>query len=588
MVTELPGGVSLSDPMPLAEARLDALPWNFLSEACAAMIAKGSRPARVLMSLPVAGQTARVAVIPAETLRDPQATAEFILRLDAPGLSEGARLFLGPATGRAPSDGKAAAAGAEQVTGAPWRTLPGRPFDRALVIIDAGIAFWNARFRDAKGPRFRGMRYLDFDAPGLGLSEGLDEDGIASICALADTHGNRAAVARLGVSFPASFFGPAANPDPDGLWHGTAVADLAAGASGTEAEGVALFGIELPRRAIADYSGETLSAMLATLLPAAIDMTAGFAHVPLTIVMPLGFPAGPQDGSHPAAAAMRAALQGHAGRDIRVVLPAGNHLQDRCRARLGTSGASVCWDLPPDDFSTNEVEIFGSAGRPLRLGLASPGRGQVIDASLPLPRSFRHVRRDGVQVGLLMRFDDRDGRSRTRLSLWRTAATDGAASPSGRWTIVNGGTDALDLWLFRDDRDPVADRMRPHRPSRFWSAGYVPRDATGAPPLGDDPGATVLRSGTLSVLATAALPGVDVVQADRRHGGGPVAKAAYSGSPGDGSDVAVSELVDDGWPGRGVAVAANGGQRRVRMSGTSAAAGLRARRLLGIGPAPAV
>lgn len=586
MVEEILEDIALSDPVELTEARLDALPWNYLSTAYAEMIERPESPSRLLLALPGEGEAARIAAVPAEVLRDPQAMAAFILRLDVPVSKTGFRLFLGPATARAPNDGTNAPAVAEQVTGGRWENLSARPFDRALVIIDAGIAFWNARFRDAQGPRFRGMRYLDFDAPGFGFDTGLDADEIAALCARADHEGNRAVVAQLGTTFPASLFGPTANPDPDGVWHGTAVADLAAGAAAGEADNVALFGLELPRAAIADYSGETLSAMLATILPAAIDMTSGFAGVPLTIVMPLGFPAGPQDGTHPAVEAMRATLQARAGRDIRIVLPAGNHLQDRCRARLDGTGSSVFWDLPPDDFSTNQMEIFGPAGRPVRIGLAAPGQGQIATAALLQPRSFRYLRRGGVRIGILMRFDDQGGRSRTRMALWQTAGSSGTPTPSGRWTVVNEGTDPLDMWLFRDDRDPMADRARPRRPSRFWSAGYILRDALGAPPLGDDPGATVRRTGTLSVLATAAVPRVDVVQADRRYGAGAAAKADYSGSRVDGLDLTVSELVDDGWPGCGVPVAANGGQRRVRMSGTSAAAGLRARRLLGLGPAP--
>ena len=110
--------------------------------------------------------------------------------------------------------------------------------------------------------------------------------------------------------------------------------------------------------------------------------------------------------------------------------------------------------------------------------------------------------------------------------------------------------------------------------------------------MGDDPESAVLRSGTLSVLATAAEsvlataadPRIDVVQANQRYGKGTEIQAAYSGRRQNGMDLTVSKLVDDGWPGRGAAAAANGGQRRVRMSGTSAAAGLRARTILGLDP----
>ncbi len=102
----------------------------------------------------------------------------------------------------------------------------------------------------------------------------------------------------------------------------------------------------------------------------------------------------------------------------------------------------------------------------------------------------------------------------------------------------------------------------------------------------DDQNSAALRSGTLFVLATTPNPAVACVQAEECLGRGPPEHAAYSGRPQDGPRLVVAELVDDGWPDRGTAVAANGSQRRVRMSGTSAAAGLQARKLAGLGPAP--
>jgi hypothetical protein len=47
-------------------------------------------------------------------------------------------------------------------------------------------------------------------------------------------------------------------------------------------------------------------------------------------------------------------------------------------------------------------------------------------------------------------------------------------------------------------------------------------------------------------------------------------------------EFAQGELVDDGWPLRGFDCAANGSGQRTRLSGTSAAAALRGRRILGL------
>lgn len=575
--------ITLTDAVELTEARAAALPWNYLAPAFGDLIRREGGPTRIVMVLPDGDRPARYAAISADILRDPGATAGFIAALGG-GQTQG--YFMGPVTG-----GLRADAGMEvfQITGAPWAEATARVFDHAVVIIDAGIAFWNQRFRGLGGPRFRGVRYLDFDLPDQGQAGGLNEAGVEQVCSLADASGSAAVMARLAADYPASVFGAAANPDPQGFWHGTAVADLAAGAVPGEADHVALFGLELPRAVVADYSGETLTAMLAMILPAAIQMTAGFAAVPLTVVLPLGFPAGPQDGTHPAAVAIANALQMSGRTNVRVVVPAGNQLQDRCHARLGPdTGASVGWDLPPDDYSTNEVEILGPAGAPLRLQLGGPGQG-LVEAGLAVPNSYRRVLCGGQEIGILMRFADVGPWSRTRLALWRTASeATGVATPHGRWTLASDGKDVLEMWAFRDDRDPTADRARPRRPSRFWSAAYRLRDEAGAQPLTDDAGSAVLRSGTLSVLATTVSPAVVVVEAAARLGGAAPVKAGYSGRPAGGAPVPmpVSVLVDDGWPDRGVAVAANGSQRRMRMSGTSAAAGLQARALIGLAAAP--
>ena len=566
----------------------DLLPWNYVSASLGDIPERANLPSRILIDLPVGDRPARIATISGKTLSDPVATAAFIAGFKLESPLTGSRLIIGPATDTLENDGTNAPKELTDLVGVPWTIQSQRQFDRALVIIDAGIAFWNDRFRGAQGPRFRGMRYLDFEQPFFGLTKGLNDLEIEGLCTRANDEGNRAMVNHLGGRFPNSVFGKAANPNPEGFWHGTAVADLAAGAAPGEADNVALFGIELPRAVVADYSGEQLTNVLAALLPAAVGMTSDFVNIPVTIVLPLGFPGGPQDGSHPAAEAIRSFVQTTTLSGLKIVIPAGNHLQDRCHARLDTEGSRnmVCWDLPPDDFSENELEIFGKAGEPLRLQIAGPGQDQVVEASLPSPGFRLIVRKRGVTIGRLIRLSDRNGRSRARFILSQTAtdASGLTSTPCGRWVLRSDGPDKLDFWLFRDDRDPMADRSHPRRPSRFFSAGYVLRDPLGAPPLGDDPGSAVLRSGTLSVLATAADPRIDVVQANQRYGKGTEIQAAYSGRRQNGMDLTVSKLVDDGWPGRGAAAAANGGQRRVRMSGTSAAAGLRARTILGLDP----
>ncbi len=576
------------------------LPWNYFPADEMAVSDPSDEQARIVMALPDGdrGLPALYAAIGAEALATPKDTIAYLQGLDM-GLDRNSpltRYFLGPPTRLKPSPPDGSAREVFTIIAEPWDMTAAGQITEVVVIIDAGIAFWNRRFRNGAGPRFQGVRYLDFDRPNIGQANHLDATAIAALCSLADREGNGAVMRALGERFPNSVFGAAANPSADGFWHGTAVADLAVGAAGAEADHIALFALDLPRKALADFSGEILTSTLALILPAAIAMTAGFAQIPLTIVMPLGFPAGPQDGTHPAAASIAAALANSGRRNVRLVLPAGNHLQDRCHARLSGSGAEpvqgiappsrVFWDLAPDDFSVNQIEIFGPAGQSVALQIAAPGQA-LADVTMPAAQSIRTILRDGRAIGYLLRHADAAGWSRTRLVLWPAAPRPGGgAAPFGRWTLATRGSANLDAWVLRDDRNPVADRFRPRRPSVLWDPWYQRRGPTGAPPLTDDAPSAVRRSGTLSVLATTLAPAAIAVQANERLGQQPPAQAGYSGRRQTGRALEASALVDDGWTGRGTAAAANGGPRRIRMSGTSAAAGIEARRILGLGPVP--
>ncbi|MGL6209782.1 MAG: S8/S53 family peptidase [Paracoccaceae bacterium] len=580
--------ITFSGPENFASVNATLLPWNYLTHGLLGLIGRSDGQSRIVMALPdeASGLPATYAAIGADTLSNPTATIDYIEQLDMQ-ISPAAppRCFLGPVTDLKPFEpGQGTPREIFPITGESWALIYNTRPREAVVIIDAGIAFWNRRFFANSGPRFCGVRYLDFDLPNIGQSNHLNEVDIEALCKLADREGSASVMRHLGGRFPKSFFGAVANPDPDGVWHGTAVADLAAGALPGEADHVALFGLELPRAVVADYSGEILTATLALILPAAIAMTKDFAGTPLTIVMPLGFPGGPQDGSHPAALAITKALAASGRENVRIVLPAGNHLQDRCRAKLpgNGSGRKVFWELPPDDYSINQVEYFGPMGQSVDLRITPPGQ-PARDCNMEDPETFRYVSRNDERIGILMRFVDGAGRSWTRLALWQTAAsTAGMPVPHGRWAQSVAGNGALDLWVLRDDRDLAADMSRPRRPSRLWDPQYLPRNPSGARPLTDDPAALVRRSGTLSVLATAVGGGVTVVQANERLGEGRPHKAGYSGRREDGADIVVQAMVDDGWPGRGAEASANGSGRRVRMSGTSAAAGISARVLVGL------
>jgi hypothetical protein len=580
----MPTEISIDEPESLDLAHPDLLPANYVAAALPELIGQDQGRARLLMFLPDDTHPARFAAIGAADLSRPELAVDYITRIltppDGPNPDPdpfAVTCLIGPETDLKPHDpGTDDPAILNAITAERWAPIDGRVIKQVVVIIDAGIAFWNPRFRGGFGPRFHGMRYLDFES-GLPFQT-LDRTEIDRICAMADTEGSAEVTRVLGRRFPNSIFGTMANPDPDALWHGTAIADLAAGAEMGRADDIALFGLELPRAVIADYSGRTLTDTLALILPAAIEMTQGFAGTDLTIVIPLGFPAGPQDGSHDAAKSIDATLSRSGRANIRLVVPAGNQLQDRCHARLSAEGPqrSVFWDLPPDDHSSNLVDIFGPAGQPVTLSVAARSQSAPTSVTLRQP-GLAFLRAEGRRIGVVFRAKDKGPWSMTSLALWKTAITpDWDGIPFGRWTLSSDTE--VELWLARDDRDPVADRGRPRRPSSFWDAACTLRDATGALPLGDDPGSAVLRTGTLSALATGMA--VEPVQADEKLGTGAPQPAGYSSRREDGQPLQHATLVDDGWVGCGTMAAANGTQRRMRVSGTSAAAGLRVRQLV--------
>ena len=428
--------VTFSAEVDFSDPNADLLPWNYLSAGMPGRIGRSDGQTRIVMALPdvANGRPARYAAIGSDILKEPEATIKYIGELVESGMvlsSAGTAppCSLGPATELVPPDpGGVTEQAIFDIIGEELEPIQDGRITKAVIIIDAGIAFWNRRFLGAGGPRFRSVGYFDFDRPEGKQMGILSEAEIDAFCKQAEREGNASVMRSLGALFPKSFFGAVANPDPDGLWHGTAVADLAAGAEIGEADNVALFAVELPREIIADYSGEILTGTLAMILPAAIAMASAFPSVPLTIVMPLGFPAGPQDGSHLAARSISNTLANNGRTNVRIVVPAGNHLQDRCCAQIAGAGTppEVYWDLPPDDFSANQVEFFGTSGQPgvlpVALHIAAPGEVSK-DATIGQPNAFRIVMRNLQEIGVLMRFADVGGRSRTRLALWHTAAT---------------------------------------------------------------------------------------------------------------------------------------------------------------------
>lgn len=601
--------VALSDPRSVPESDLEFLPYNFLPAALPAIAGVKTARNRIVMTFPKPAKDGKptdtemfYSSISADVLARPARTAAFLRRLQeaiGPGFTS-QPWFLGP-----PTTATNASVKVRSLDRKPIELDERSDISAAVVVVDVGIAFWNRRFQDADGPRFHAVRFLDFDPPldenGTPRPTTLDRNEIIRLCNMAKPGGmgqsvgdaDRAIVQELRASFPGSFYGSAAAQDLDGVWHGTAMADLAAGHSGDPGQRIALFGLELPTAMVQDYGGDSLTASLLAMLNAALGMTSAIRGTPVTILLPYAFSGGPHDGTHPAAEVISRFQAVHARAGLNIVVSAGNLLQSQLRAKLPGTRAKgaplkLDWWEAPDDFSINTVEALIHDVLPTNvqasLDVKAPTNETAMNSGLAEGQS-RDILRSGAVVGSIMRFKNNGNTARLRLSLMPSGrrGTE-VTTPHGRWVLSTPSTQPADLWILRDDADAIFDQEYPHRQSHFDHQMYRPTNKLGQPGRDDDPGSPLMRSGTLSPLATA--PGVAPVQADERLGNAAQMQAEYSGKPDGPAPLNLHYLVDDGWVEAGVPAAANGSDQRVRVSGTSAAAALHVRNIIGLGGPP--
>ena len=498
-------------------------------------------------------------------------------------------VFLGP---RVPS-------GTERVdTPLPFpveRFSPGRSRPTVVGIVDAGIAFWNPAFRhgrDRGKSRFVTMGALTAGGGGEVASTVLDAAAITSLLAQ-DDHLIRARLAQV---FPDSVYGDKAQVplfQPEGLAHGTAMADLILTNAGTRAE---LHGLELPVTALRDLTGGQMSAVMDAALSALVAQANATPALKdrefnMVVLMAFGFTGGPQDGSAEILGPIEATLAALKSKGISVtlVLPVGNQLQDRLHAVL-EPWQRVGWRHLPDDHSANTVEIIQQSGAaPLHLA-APDGSGSTLPAETGLYRvTFRGAGIGAVWVSAL-----KDGRLRSRVTLAPTtpSAISATPSPFGRWTLSSGESYAQ-LWILRDETGFDASRADTARASWFEDDAYRFTDDLGYP-LRQDPlqhPSVIRRSGAASVLATSASPHVVVVSAASGTTGQrtPATSFYASQKPAHVTSFASVDLAGQGrhprppeelplGPFGGRAVLGNGGPKRFRAAGTSLAAALEAGR----------
>jgi len=409
-----------------------------------------------------------------------------------------------------------------------------------------------------------------------------------------DQHGgdlqNRA---ELGQIFSDSVHAPYRNGppllSPAAFAHGTAMAALAARTAGPEAP---LFGLELPMDVVADASGETLMGLLELAVHGMVRMICDsgpeFANRPIVILLSFAFLGGPHDGARPIHKALDRALAGYQaqGIDVRLVVPMGNHLNDRAHARIpkGAADPALTWRLMPDDHSSNSVELVHRDATPT-LALTPPGGQRIMRPDDP---SELHLLTSGDQViGASWTRDLGNGWHGTRLSLAPTAPTTAfnGIADAGPWRIELHSNDEVQAWILRDDTVVGSRRMPPRRQAVFDDPNYRAEAAFGQRGIDDTahPDSKVRRLGTASVLATGTSDRVIAVAShwsprwplDPDDGS---KRSHYSGGhlPNNDTHAPVLEIVDSTRANEGELVIANGSWRMLWVYHTHVATVLHA------------
>lgn len=576
------------------------LPYNYVPAVFSGNEDEQDRGNRLVLIMPKAAETApetyEFHVLSEDVLADPsQVSGALFSLVEALGLQDiGEVALLGPRTALAPNlfpsiQSDELRPYAISIAPNPVQMLPAAK--RVVVIIDHGIAFWNQRFKTNIGSRFKEIRFLDFDQ---GQSVGspfsfstLDEMTLSGLAALADAPGGEAAIIeQLQALAPSSFYGDPAGVYRDGFWHGSAIADIAFGDEDFGEETL-VYGIELPRATIDDAKGDLLGAVLPVAVQMAISMTETAKNLPLVIAAAFAFPAARHDGQHPAARSISAVLAATSRRrQVSLVLPAGNNLQDRGVACLEPSGkgieeSRVTWQIPPDDGSPNAVDIlleWDGYGPEPALSLAAPGMAQM-PILMPPGAALPILSPDNQVLGRVVRRSDIAGYQRYRIGLRRTghnlAST--LCAPFGAWTISVKSQASAWLWILRDDTDRYSARG-PIRASEFDDPDYRERNPLGDFILDDLSIGHLRRSGTASILTTASY--VTSVQANERIDGGAERSSTYSARRFDGTAFDSAVVIEDRERFDGIEAVGNGGDRVFRVQGTSAAVGVVARDML--------
>lgn len=396
--------------------------------------------------------------------------------------------------------------------------------------------------------------------------------------------------------------------------HGAHVLDAAAGAleDGQDLDLMRVIAVQLPAATTIDTAGYgkegPILAAFHYVFEAADRIAEAYlgspdAPLPLVINFSYGFTGGPHDGSDPLEVEIAAlvAARNAAGKTTELVMPAGNSYADRTAGEIQPAQAAlnqpflIPWRLQPNDATASYLEIWlpaDGAAADYSLALTDPIGGPVL-ADAPLAVSVggaatptvANLLLGGKIIGEASMAPFNAGWTRALITLAPTEPRDASlpAAPAGLWSVAltrTGGAPPSRPIACRiqRDNDPFGYH-RGGRQSYFDSADDRPFTDDGAPSRIDNPaGVFVRRFGTVNGLAThgevtlVTSHFADTGRATDYAGAGPA-----SGAPAPGA-VQMSMPADASTALRGALAAGTRSGSALRLSGTSMAAPLHARR----------
>ena len=495
---------------------------------------------------------------------------------------------------------------------------PARIGGNVLAIIDDGLGFLHEEFRTrdnktrvawlwdqtiARTPReggddARAGSPLWQPVHGQTYGRELDRAAIDSLVQCATSAAKEADLYRL-LDFPEA---------ASELTHGTHVASLAAGRTvprdggkGTRDlagdDATQLIMVQLPHKALLDTSGGATPMFALDAVMYILDRVTPDANV--VINLSLGTTAGPADGSTLFERVLDAVLQREErkGRNIALVLPAGNAFNAQCHAALTLTRArpvqTLQWHVMADDQTDSFVELWYSRdfADEISISLYDPtGRKVCADVGLGQLKTDKAERRNKIPavavihtrksiagdwdaralIALAPTLEQAPGMDTVPYGIWRIEVTRTAAAASKEECTVNA-------WVQRDDA--VIGGPTSSRQSRFVSTrGPLADDDEDVP---DDPVKRMATGNAISYGVRSIVVG-GCVGLD-----GSLAKYTAAGH---GKHVGrraapwpdVLAVSDEATSLPGVAGAGTYSGSRVRMDGTSVAAPQVARNLLNL------